>query len=225
MGLPDGSFRRSLQEYVGSRWDHYDSLSVKFWPTHSTFGTPDAVLVFTGRGVEALIVVVECKLWASKSGTGLNDQLLRYLRLLEDLGSMQLDLDQDVIEGAVKVVVYLKPVDPLPELLETAALCTSDVELPDALYGLEWQDIVEASDKSLTQTEGITRLVLNDVSTFLKRRGLEYFKGFRIGSLHSMDFGDGSFYRVASEFIGFSLSNLDYLDEPVGRFYQCGEEK
>jgi hypothetical protein len=226
LGLPECGIRRSLLAHVcqpSDPWRSFDSLEVIFWPSHPSLGTPDLMLVFKGAMVRPFILIIEAKLWSPKSGTGRNDQLLRYLSLLTSLGPLALELGTRDLETAVKAVVYLKPSDPLPEMLETAMLCGEDAPLPP-LFGLEWQDIVEAANRAIGQSVGIVRLVLSDVALFLKHRGLEYFKGFRTAKLSLLTSEDGSFYCASarSAFTGLSIIPLPNLQRCTGAFYLGG---
>jgi len=88
IGLPGELREPTLLEFLLSRGvqlSSYTSLDCRFWPTHSLFGTPDLALSFTGRNQRPFVLVIEAKLWASKGGSGENDQLLRYLKLLDRL--------------------------------------------------------------------------------------------------------------------------------------------
>lgn len=69
---------------AGIRFENFTELTTMFWRTCSKYGEPDLILRFTGPTVRPLIVLVEVKLNSSKSGVGENDQLARYLALLDD---------------------------------------------------------------------------------------------------------------------------------------------
>ena len=146
------------------------------------------------------------------------------MRLLEDLESLGLSLGKHDIESAAKAVVYIKPSDPLMEMRETSMLCRKYSISCDCLFGLEWQDVVEAADRCLSQAAGVSRLVLTDVEAFLKRRGLEYFKGFRLLPLAEIASSDGAFYDASEAFAGFATVNLENLDRSSGAFYRTTGE-
>lgn len=64
--------------------DQYERLDVIFWPNFDIYGEPDLLLTFSGGPQEPLLVLIEVKLNAGKSSRGEQDQLARYLRLLDD---------------------------------------------------------------------------------------------------------------------------------------------
>lgn len=86
-GLPDGQAQKSLDDLIrqsGHGVSEYSSLKVFFWPRHQWRGEPDLLLSFTGIGLRPITVVIEVKLLSGKSGGG-EDQLVRYLRILDEL--------------------------------------------------------------------------------------------------------------------------------------------
>jgi hypothetical protein len=157
---------------------------------------------------------------SEKSDSGEDDQLLWYLRLLRDIDPLGLQLSKSEIESAVKAVVYIKPSDPLPEMLESSALCMDEPSLRTQLYGLEWQDIVEAAEECLSTSTGVSQVVLRDVTLFLRRRGLEYFKGFRVVPVPELEAAAGSFYTTGRVFTGFVNVAVPDLTRAAGLFYE-----
>ena len=63
------------------------------------------------------------------------------------------------------------------------------------------------------------RIVLRDVSAFLKVRGLEYFGGFSHVSVPSLSKEDGRFFKMEDRFTGFSMLSLVSLVGTDGSFY------
>src|ERR1700728_236567 len=91
-----------LSERAGMGIEKYGSLRAIFWPRIPK-DEPDLMLVFTGPNLPALVVCVEAKLNAGKSGRGEKDQLARYLRACDSLDCMRPQIPKD----AISVVVYL----------------------------------------------------------------------------------------------------------------------
>ena len=159
----------------GIAFRSYSMLRVRFWQQHAMQGEPDLALVFSGRGVRPLVVLIEVKLWAGKSGSGEHDQLARYLQVLDDekwLG----DLDA---ADAFGFLVYLTPREAWTEVTDSLrASATPDADAK-RLFRLQWQDVLDvASDTAPTAAEP-ARMILIDIRDFLDRRGLRYFRGFR----------------------------------------------
>jgi hypothetical protein len=196
-GLPSSDGR---EENLAHRLDRdgaslgrYESLAVHAWPFHSTWGEPDLILAFSGPGLMPLAVLVEAKLWAEKSGTGERDQLVRYLRLLDDLPAL------GVPHAALRYLVYLTPRDSLAEVTESAALMT-DAADAGRLFRLQWQDVLDVSRQAARTAPWPQKVVLDDVARFLARMGLEYFDGFRrVVGLTLLPPSAGRFYGPIDE--------------------------
>ena len=169
----DATFATLVTRDGGPPITSYKRLVVHFWPRRPTYGEPDLILAFTGEGLPSLIVLVEVKLGAEKSGTGERDQLVRYLDLLDDA----------VVVAALglpattrRFVVYLTPRDSSAELRESARLAP---RREDRLFRLQWQDVLVAARLAALVAPEPARTVLMDVARFLAALGLEYFGGFK----------------------------------------------
>ena len=102
----------SLSDYLtdsGVELLECDSLEVRFWPSHRSFGTPDLCLCFSGARTLPSVIMVEAKLGAGKSGAGEDDQLLRYLLLLRQLDELELPFRAADRKRAVKALLFLTP--------------------------------------------------------------------------------------------------------------------
>jgi hypothetical protein len=151
----------SLMDYLrdsGVDLSKCDSLTVRFWPSHGSFGTPDLCLCFSGPRTLPSIIVIEAKLWAAKSGSGDNDQLLRYLLLLRELGELDLPLTVPDRERAIKALLFLTPHDSAAEIKETLELCAPHAGLNQHLFRAQWQDIAAATSACASEACGNDRL-------------------------------------------------------------------
>jgi hypothetical protein len=171
----------------------YSRLEARFWRQHATHGEPDLILVFTAAGLRPLVVLIEAKLWAEKSGTGDRDQLVRYLRVLEDLAAVGIHVPAD----AARFLVYLTPGESLVEVADSAARVDDAARDLPRLFRLQWQDVVEAAGGAGPGSLEPARTILADVACFLRTLGLEYFRGMsRLHDLPLLDQGFGSFYTA-----------------------------
>jgi hypothetical protein len=177
--LPDSDGRETrLTEHLarsGHSIADYSQLSAIFWPRHPTCGEPDLLLRFHGGSRPALAILIEAKLWATKSGVGENDQLIRYLRLLDDLEAV----DSRWANDTGRLLVYLTPRESSAEVLDSidSPGCRSGDR--DRLFRLQWQDVLLAARQAMATADEPWATMLRDVAEFLGRRGLEYFAGFR----------------------------------------------
>lgn len=176
ISLPINNRSMSAGEYIrkraGRSLSSYASVQAIFWPNHPK-GTPDVVLHFQASGATPVVIVIEAKLNAGKSGTGDDDQLARYLQLLDSLGELRPKMPSD----AIRILVYLTTMDARSDLMESLFVYGDTDVSRERLYRLQWQDLVAAVENTTakgTDTEG---LILRDVRAFLRKRDLEYFSG------------------------------------------------
>ena len=177
-GLTGGQVQKSLDDFV-RQTEHgvseYSSLKVFFWPWHRRRGEPDVLFSFTGIGLRPITVVVEVKLWSGKSG-GDEDQLVRYLKILDELQEFQ---GFNLPDGSLGAVLYLTPRDSTAEILESLKSSLNPNRDRARIFRLQWQDFVQACNETLPTGEPQVDMILRDVQAFLRSRGLEYFAGFR----------------------------------------------
>lgn len=177
LGMP-GAAPRSLADELKRRGINltvYEHLEIRFWSAHPVHGCPDLILVFTGGNGEPFVLLIEAKLWSEKSGTGEFDQIARYLRLLGDPASV----DPPLPKQFSSALIYLTEHDCLTELEESVEAFGNSGAARHRIFRLQWQDILDAAQRSLHQATGAEKLILSDVAEFLRRRNLEYFRGFQ----------------------------------------------
>jgi hypothetical protein len=117
----------------------------------------------------------------------------------------------------------LTPRDSAAELRATAALEPSKFLGSPRLFRAQWQDILEAAVESLRKHESdpecMANMILEDVAAFLRRRGLEYFRGFKLRLLSAMAEQHGHFYDAELRFTGFRRRMLELEDSGIGKFF------
>lgn len=193
-GAEEASLGRLLAD-AGLRPSAYSRLKAHFWRGHATHGEPDLLLVFSAEGLPPLVVLVEAKLWADKSGTGERDQLVRYLRILEDFAAVKVQVPPE----ASRYLVYLTPRESLAEVEDSAGRVDDPCRDRGRLFRLQWQDVLEAADAAWPRSPEPACTILADVAGFLRELGLEYFKGMsRLKELPLLDPSFGGFYAVGS---------------------------
>jgi len=174
--LPIQGVEESLTAVLGEEYSptRYETLDVRFWPKSAGLGEPELAICFTGSGQAPLVVLVEVKLWSPKSGHGEHDQLMRYLRIADSIDHLM----PPVPPNATVVVVYLTPREASSEVQDSLSVYGDTASSRRRLFRLQWQDVIEAISEVIPGESGIGRLLLNDVREFLRKRGLEYFRGF-----------------------------------------------
>jgi hypothetical protein len=211
-----GEHRASLYSRIcaaGVQLGNYSGLKILFWKYFEGYGEPDIILQFSGGTQAPLIVIVEVKLNSGKSGAGDNDQLKRYLELLDDRAAF---FPAWKVETGQRYLVYLTRNFSKMEIEESVDLSV-DAGKKDAaerLYGLQWQDVLECAEAN-----GDPRSLLEEVAEFLRRRGFEAFGGFK-SRAPSFESASGAFY--GSRYFGADLSALGGNQEIRGRFYEDG---
>jgi hypothetical protein len=202
--LPIEGEEKSLSEYLtdrGCRIPEFSTLEIHFWPFHPKFGQPDMLLCFGKERSHPIVILVEAKLWSEKSSVGKDDQLARYLRILNDLAALNANLPKD----PVTALVYLTPRESLEEIRSTLASCSGEPVNGRLLFRVQWQDVLVAANRALSGADRLSELILRDVSLFLRRRGLEYFNGFaEEPDLPAFGAEEGFFYGSKGSFEGFT---------------------
>ena len=219
--VPVNGSEKSLRQFLhdnGASVSECASLQIDFWPNHPEWGQPDLVLCFTGSMGPPVVVIFEVKLNSEKSGTEDEDQLVRYLKILDDLPALKLDLPMNPLTA----LVYLTPRESIREMqssLESSHATQTD-SLP--LFRVQWQDVLAVAQNAAPSADGQSKTILQDVSLFLAQRGLEYFSGFREDpSLPTFSLGEGTFYEEHSFFDGFREDpTLPTFTAHDGAFYE-----
>ncbi len=178
--LPIGSLATTasqrIHREIGRSLGSFENLDAIFWPEHAE-GIPDLVLHFSGDHSRSVVILIEAKLTATKSGTGEYDQLARYLRILDSLASLRPPLPQD----ALALAVYLTTTDSRTEIVESLEQYGDTKGAHERLLHLQWQDIITAIERT-APTSQLEHLILSDVRGFLRARDLEYFSGMESAS-------------------------------------------
>jgi hypothetical protein len=223
-GLAENSAEQTLTAYlagkVGVRVSDYSTLRVQFWPRHRLHGVPDLALCFEGPGLSAFVLLIEAKLWADKSGIDGDDQLVRYLRILDDLTALDLGIPTEGSTPWCAALLYLTPRESLAEIRESVGLWLENRVTCDRLYRAQWQDIIVAARMPHRPGSGLSNMILSDVSAFLIGRNLTYFDGFDRPSIPILTELDGAFYQQSSRFGGFLRMPLPAMGSHAGRFYE-----
>lgn len=193
---------------AGASFDRFTELTTLFWRDCLGYGEPDLILRFTGQGVCPLVVLIEVKLNSAKSGVGEDDQLARYLALLDDpsaLPAWACGVDH-------RYVIYLTRTFAKLEL-EDSVRASKKADAVRRIFGLEWRDVLETAENDAAE-----ETMLMEVAEFLKGRGFEAFRGLRRRSLPSR-WGASSFYR--SGYFRISVGVIWPEDRKSGKFYGC----
>lgn len=206
VSLPIGSrvltASQHIRQETGKPLGSFVEVQAIFWPEHKE-GIPDLVLHFYGGQARSVVVLVEAKLNATKSGTGDNDQLARYLRLLDSLDVLKPALPLDAITAAV----YLTATDSQSEVIESLKQYGDSDHSRRRLYRLQWQDLIGAIDQAQPRSS-LERLVLSDVRAFLRARDLEYFSGMDTSAIPVVHEADGEFLQEEPLFDSDSIPSM-----------------
>ena len=198
---------RSELERQSVRLEDYPVLEVLFWQNCGSYGEPDLLLRFSGPGLRPVLILIEIKLFSSKSGSGEKDQLARYLRFLDDPNG----LDGWTGSHAVTALVYLTEKFAAAEIRESILWSRTSMA-ENRIFGLQWQDVLHAAEAFQSSSS-----ILREVTKFLRGRGLEAFMGFHSIKLPAEHY-TGFFYR--STYFKEREPAIMASAEMVGHFYE-----
>jgi len=201
---------KSLELHVqetGNTISRYSSLDVLFWRTCGKYGEPDLILRFAGGNQDPLVVVVEVKLDSGKSGTGSDDQLKRYLDLLDEAAALPFWSPS----ADNRILVYLTRNFAHDEIKESVRLATASGKhnAVDRIFGLQWQDVLAVADANSNKS-----FLLQELAAFLRIRDFEAFQGFGLSS--ALPRASGCFY--GRRYFLAPTKTLT-LEHKIGRFY------
>ena len=104
--------------------------------------------------------------------------------------------------------MYLTPRDSTGEIEDSLKHAADPNRERRRMYRLQWKDILVSAERSVDETEP-TRTILRHIALFLKRRGLEYFIGFRhLSDLPHIESVRAAFTEPGTAFVRVSLSQI-----------------
>lgn len=202
--IPSTSLTSALDR-LGVSFASFTEFRTVFWKNCWNYGEPDLILRFTGPNVPPLIVLIEVKLNSTKSGTGDNDQLARYLALLDDHTA----LPEWRCAEDHRFIVYLTRAYARQEIEESIS-ASRKPHADIRIFGLEWRDVLETAAQNSQSNP-----LLAEVAGFLKGRGFEAFRGFRHSPIPT-SWPKGTFY--GSDYFTYKAGSLS--GNLNGRFYE-----
>lgn len=171
----------SLEDYLTHQrinLDLYSYVIFKFWPKHPVYGEPDLILLFKEHqeGEPDLLILIEAKLYSSKSGVRENDQLKRYhLAIHESLDAFY-DRDISNFKGIIAPLIYLTVFDAQTEIVEsTMEILDSGKALKDPIFHLRWQQLFKILETDNSKTE--SSIICNDLMDYLRHLNLLEYQG------------------------------------------------
>ena len=188
----------------------YSNLSVSFWRYFKGYGEPDLVIRFSGGNQRLLVLIVEVKLDSGKSGRGEDDQLKRYLELLNDRSAFATSPQPETTQA---YLVYLTRNFSKMEMEESVeyAIKAGVSDAAEKLFGLQWQDVLDCAAANAHDHD-----LLREVAEFLKRRGFEAFKGFGVSPGRSKA-AEGTFFRAP--YFRKLFRDISFREGSEGHFY------
>lgn len=185
------------------------SCEIVFWPSFGTWGQPDVLLVFRDRDQHVVhLVVVEAKLFSSKSGEAGNDaedelgtddshwhpdQLVRYWRGLL--------LHAEYPASTPRSLIYLTahPAPPLDDLEKSLAACPSM-----RLGWISWRHIWDAVASHTCDPNPAPAAI--DLERLLAHRGFRSLNAFTMQPFNVA--ADGHFWTPKPWFTGLPSLSL-----------------
>jgi hypothetical protein len=196
---------RAEMQNAGVMLTPTSDVTVWFWRSFEKYGEPDLLLRFSGEQGRPLLLIVEAKLYAGKSGVGPNDQLSRYFDLVHDHSALGMLLDDDPMVA----LIYLTERYAAADVRESVA-CSRQPLAGTRMFAMQWQDILEAGREMGADSDS----VIGETIRFLEVRGFERFRGFA-KQVPNLGVLSGEFYH--SEYFRHVIRGAESVK---GSFYQ-----
>ena len=176
----------------------YSKVDIYPWRTCEDLGEPDLVVVFSGNGITPLCFLIESKLSSGKSWKGDEDQLTRYLRILQNARWLAKTTG---IRGTMirPGLVYLCARAAWSDIVESIDAAPDRAAAEQALFLVQWQDLLNAAREAGSSATYPDSQILGDVATFLEHRGLAYFRGFSEPKIPESVVSDARFYTMEGD--------------------------
>ncbi len=158
--------------------DPLEVQSLRFWPwwdEHDEVAgaEPDAVLTLHRPNARPLLIVIEAKHEAGKSGHGDQDQLLRqYASGLEIARRGELDFG-----GVVYLTSHLAM--PRDEIAASGARIRATLGETALLYWASWRDVMPLLEAMPTSADPLRAALVRDLLEALDRLGFQGFRGWK----------------------------------------------
>lgn len=189
--------RITLKQYLymhGINLAMYKNVSYYFWTHNQIYGEPDLVLIFNGLSscIKDLLLLVEAKYKYSKSGTGENDQLMRYyLAINQQINYFRQEAIAD-FSGIIGPIIYLTELEAATEIGESEEAIKNRVEkeLKHPIFHLHWQKLYSVLEGTQINEQYKT-VIVQDLLSYLDLTNLREFTGITppspniLGIVHS----------------------------------------
>ncbi len=197
----------------------YADVTIHPWPVCEGLGEPDLVIILSGRGQSPVCFIIEAKLWSGKSGTGEEDQLVRYLRILEN--ESWLSRVAGIRESCVRPgVIYLCARAAWADIRGSIEAAPNPRSAEQSLFLVQWQDVLDVARQAVQDAPHPYSLMLEDLAGFLSHRELSYFDGFSEPEIPESLESDVQFYAANMKpFSGFATVDLSVTLQHDAKFY------
>ncbi len=158
----------------------YQSIKMHFWAKHIKYGEPDLILLFTNHvhNDEDLLIIIEAKFKSDKSGTGENDQLMRYYKAIYD--DIENFNEQEIAEfkGVKGYIIYLTESEAIDEIeASVLEIKKTNEDYSSSIFHLRWNQLHKLLSNSVNRLSLQEKVIVEDMINYLEKLGLCEFSG------------------------------------------------
>lgn len=158
----------------------YKSIKMFFWTKHTIYGEPDLILLFTDHVHHSkdLLLVVEAKFKSDKSGTGDNDQLMRYYEAItKDLHNFYNEEIKN-FNGITGYIIYLTESEAMDEIAESVSeIKKNDAAYTSSIFHLRWRQLHYILINNINEFSAQEKIIARDIIDYMEKLGLGEFSG------------------------------------------------
>lgn len=161
----------------------YCKVEYVFWAWNPKYGEPDLILIFKNHihGNDDFLLVVEAKFKSGKSGTGDNDQLVRYF---EAINNNIEDFSESTVSGFKGIkgyIVYLTESEAFSDISDTTEIIKNKYNgIQENVFHLRWHQLYKTLETMYPIYSSYEKAIVDDLMLYMEKVGLRDFSGISL---------------------------------------------
>ncbi|MFW6029967.1 MAG: hypothetical protein ACOCRO_06895 [Halanaerobiales bacterium] len=203
----------------------YQDVIYYFWPKHNVLGEPDLILIFTNHlyNKDDFLLLIEIKYKSGKSGTGENDQLMRYYHTVNERINEFDNICISNFNGITGPMIYLTELTAYSEIEASKDELLKEVKkVNQAIFHLEWKKLHSILKKELYTNKDSQFLIIKDLINFLAALNLIEYDGITLPDRELLNIVSKN-YNIFYKEDGYIINNKYFNELPQLSNYDAKE--